>query len=118
MSVVELRQVTKRFGTLVAVDGVSFSVERGEIVSLLGPSGCGKTTTLRLIAGFETPDAGSVAVSGRDVSGRKPYERNVGLLFQDYALFPHMSVAQNIAYGLRRRRKDRGPGPRDGPRLR
>ena len=103
MKVVEVEQVTKRFGEVMAVDGVSFEVEQGQIISLLGPSGCGKTTTLRLIAGFETPNAGQVRISGEDMYGKRPYERNVGLLFQDYALFPHMTVEQNVGYGLRHR---------------
>ena len=103
MKVVEVELITKRFGEVVAVDGVSFEVEQGQIISLLGPSGCGKTTTLRLIAGFETPDAGQVRFLGEDMYGKRPYERNVGLLFQDYALFPHMTVEQNVGYGLRHR---------------
>lgn len=103
MPVLELKQVSKYFGDFTAVDQVSFSIEKGVILSLLGPSGCGKTTTLRMVAGFENPDAGQVSISGRDMQGQRPYERNVGLLFQDYALFPHMSVEQNIAYGLKRR---------------
>lgn len=107
MAVVQLENVTKRFGNFVAVLDASFSLERGGILSLLGPSGCGKTTTLRMIAGFEEPSEGKVLISGQDVSGKRPYERNVGLLFQDYALFPHMSVQQNVAYGLKRRGKER-----------
>jgi len=103
-SVIEFRDVVKRFGATAAVDRVSFSVGAGEIVSLLGPSGCGKTTTLRLISGFEDPDAGSIEIAGASVVGKHPYERNVGLLFQHYALFPHMSVAENVAYGLKHRR--------------
>jgi putative spermidine/putrescine transport system ATP-binding protein/putrescine transport system ATP-binding protein len=103
MSIVELSHVTKRFGGIVAVDDCSFAVEKGQIISLLGPSGCGKTTTLRLIAGFEDPDEGAVRIAGQDMRGKRPYERNVGLLFQDYALFPHMSVTENVGYGLRRR---------------
>jgi ABC-type Fe3+/spermidine/putrescine transport system ATPase subunit len=102
-TVIEFRDVVKRFGATAAVDRVSFSVGAGEIVSLLGPSGCGKTTTLRLISGFEDPDAGSIEISGASVVGKRPYERNVGLLFQHYALFPHMSVAENVAYGLKHR---------------
>jgi putative spermidine/putrescine transport system ATP-binding protein/putrescine transport system ATP-binding protein len=101
VQVLELRNVSKRFGEALAVDNVSFSVAQGGILALLGPSGCGKTTTLRLIAGFETPDIGELLVEGQDISGKRPYERNVGLLFQDYALFPHMTVAENVAYGLR-----------------
>jgi putative spermidine/putrescine transport system ATP-binding protein/putrescine transport system ATP-binding protein len=100
---IELRGVTKRFGSFVAVNDVSFSVERGEIVSLLGPSGCGKTTTLRMIAGFEHPEAGSIAIAGQEAVGLRPYERNVGLVFQHFALFPHMTVADNIAYGMKHR---------------
>jgi putative spermidine/putrescine transport system ATP-binding protein/putrescine transport system ATP-binding protein len=93
--------VTKRFGEVTALDRVSFDVEHGRTVALLGPSGCGKTTTLRLIAGFETPDEGKILVADEDMRACRAYERNVGLLFQDYALFPHMSVEENIAYGLR-----------------
>jgi ABC-type Fe3+/spermidine/putrescine transport system ATPase subunit len=107
MKVVEFENITKAFGNVVAVAGISFDVKKGEIVSLLGPSGCGKTTTLRLIAGFETPDGGVIHLAGKNVHGEPPYARNVGLLFQDYALFPHMTVAENIAYGLRRRGIDR-----------
>ncbi len=98
-----LENVEKRFGRLTAVQDLSLSVEKGQSISLLGPSGCGKTTTLRLIAGFETPDQGRLLIDGVDVVGKRPYERNVGLVFQDYALFPHMSVEQNVAYGLRNR---------------
>ena len=107
VTVVELDGVTKRFGSVTAVDGISFHVARGQIISLLGPSGCGKTTTLRIIAGFEAPDSGRVVLSNRDVVGLRPYERNVGLLFQDYALFPHMTVEQNVVYGMKRRRFSR-----------
>jgi ABC-type Fe3+/spermidine/putrescine transport system ATPase subunit len=103
MSGLELRDVVKRFGAHAAVDGLSLSVDRGEIVALLGPSGCGKTTTLRLVAGFERVDRGSIAIRGEDVANRPPNRRDIGLVFQDYALFPHMSVAANIEYGLRQR---------------
>ena len=106
MAVVQLENVTKRFGSFTAVHEASFSLEKGGILSLLGPSGCGKTTTLRMIAGFEDPCEGDVVISGQSMLGKRPYERNVGLLFQDYALFPHMSVEQNVAYGLKRRRYD------------
>jgi ABC-type Fe3+/spermidine/putrescine transport system ATPase subunit len=102
-NVLELRRATKRFGPLTAVDGVSLSIAKGSIVALLGPSGCGKTTLLRMIAGFEQPDEGEIILEGRNVAGKRPYERNVGLLFQDYALFPHMTVEKNVAYGLRQR---------------
>ena len=105
--IVELRGVVKRFGLVTAVAGVSFEVSPGQCVSLLGPSGCGKTTTLRMIAGFEAPDQGDVLIAGQSMRGRRPYERNIGLVFQDYALFPHMTVEQNIAYGMRHRGVDR-----------
>ena len=103
MNVVEVKNATKQFGEVVAVSNSSFEVEKGQVVSLLGPSGCGKTTTLRLIAGFEDCDEGAIHILGEDMKGKRPYERNVGLLFQDYALFPHMTVEQNIAYGLKHR---------------
>ncbi|TIU44036.1 MAG: ABC transporter ATP-binding protein, partial [Mesorhizobium sp.] len=101
MNVLQLKNVTKKYGDLVAVDDVSLEIERGKVLSLLGPSGCGKTTTLRIIAGFTSPGDGTVEIAGQNVGHLKPYERNVGLLFQDYALFPHMTVAQNIGYGMR-----------------
>jgi len=104
---VEFHGIRRRFGAVAAVDDVSFSIAAGETVALLGPSGCGKTTILRIIAGFERPDHGMVSIGGRDVTALKPYERNVGLLFQHYALFPHMTVAENIAYGLRHRGTDK-----------
>jgi ABC-type Fe3+/spermidine/putrescine transport system ATPase subunit len=103
-AVIEFRDVVKRFGQTTAVDRVTFRVGAGETVSLLGPSGCGKTTTLRLISGFEEPDHGVIKIAGESMIGKRPYERNVGLLFQHYALFPHMTVAENIAYGLKHRR--------------
>jgi ABC-type Fe3+/spermidine/putrescine transport system ATPase subunit len=102
-NVLELRNVAKRFGPVTAVDGVSLSVRKGSIISLLGPSGCGKTTLLRIIAGFEHPDEGEVFLASENMVGKRPYERNVGLLFQNYALFPHMTVEKNMAYGLRQR---------------
>jgi len=101
--VIEFQDVIKRFGQTTAVAGVTFTVNSGETVSLLGPSGCGKTTTLRLISGFEEPDEGTIEIAGESMSGKRPYERNVGLLFQHYALFPHMTAAENIAYGLKHR---------------
>ena len=112
MKIVEVSAVSKRFGDVVAVDDIGFEVGQAEIISLLGPSGCGKTTTLRLIAGFEAPDSGRISIAGQDMQGRRPYERNVGLLFQDYALFPHMTVEQNVAYGLRHRGFNRSAIPR------
>ena len=101
---VELTGVTKTFGDTVAVDALDLSVRPGEFISLLGPSGCGKTTTLRILAGLEHADAGVVTISGRRVDGVPPHRRDVNTVFQAYALFPHMSVAENVAYGLRQRR--------------
>jgi putative spermidine/putrescine transport system ATP-binding protein len=92
--------LTKRFGDVAAVDGVDLEIRRGEFFTMLGPSGSGKTTTLRLIAGFERPDGGRVELAGRDVSDLPPYARNVNTVFQDYALFPHMTVLENVEYGL------------------
>jgi spermidine/putrescine transport system ATP-binding protein len=100
---VEFRAVTKRFGALTAVDAVNLRVRKGEFLSLLGPSGCGKTTSLRMIAGFEQPDAGEILIGGRDAVGVPPYRRDVNTVFQQYALFPHMSVLDNVAYGLKQR---------------
>jgi spermidine/putrescine transport system ATP-binding protein len=101
---VGLYDVSKRFGPMVAVDRVTIEVRRGEFFSLLGPSGCGKTTSLRMIAGFEEPDTGRVVLSGRDIAGVAPYRRNVNTVFQSYALFPHLTVADNVAFGLKRKR--------------
>ncbi len=99
-----LKGVTKRFGKVVAVDNVSFKAEHGELFTLLGPSGCGKTTTLRIIAGFELPDEGKVFFDDVDVTLKKPYERETAMVFQNYALWPHMTVFDNIAYGLKIRK--------------
>ncbi len=101
---VELRGVTRRFGDVAAVDALDLAVVRGEFLSLLGPSGCGKTTTLRLIAGFERPDEGTISIDGSDVSRLPPYRRPVNTVFQSYALFPHLSVLDNVSYGLKQRR--------------
>jgi spermidine/putrescine transport system ATP-binding protein len=109
---VRLAGVTKRFGDVVAVDDISLDILRGEFFSLLGPSGCGKTTTLRMIGGFELPDEGAIELAGADVAGLPPHRRDVNTVFQSYALFPHLNVFDNVAYGLRRRRiaKDHIPG--------
>jgi putative spermidine/putrescine transport system ATP-binding protein len=104
---VELNGVRKHYGRTVAVDGVSLRIRQGEFFSILGPSGCGKTTLLRLIAGFETPDDGEVRLGGEVVNHRPPYARGVGMVFQSYALFPHLSVERNVAFGLEERRTAR-----------
>jgi putative spermidine/putrescine transport system ATP-binding protein len=101
---VHVTGLRKRYGDVVAVDGIELTVRAGEFFTLLGPSGSGKTTLLRLIAGFERPDAGRIELAGRDVSRVPPYARDVNTVFQDYALFPHMTVAENIEYGLRVKR--------------
>ena len=101
---VAFRNVTKRFGAVVAVDDISFEIARGSFHSFLGPSGCGKTTSLRLIAGFEQPDQGEVAIGERSMVGVPAYRRPVNMVFQHYALFPHMNVADNVGYGLRQAR--------------
>jgi ABC-type Fe3+/spermidine/putrescine transport system ATPase subunit len=102
-SVLELRDIGKHYPSHRAVSGVSLSLARGEFFSLLGPSGCGKTTTLRMIAGFEEPTSGQVLLNGADITHHKPYQRNVSTVFQNYALFPHLTVQQNVEFGLRRR---------------
>ncbi len=102
--VISLRGVTKRFGGLRAVDGVDLDIARGEFLSLLGPSGCGKTTMLRMIGGFEDPEEGDILLDGTSVLGVPPHRRTVNTVFQAYALFPHMTVAENVAYGLRQRK--------------
>src|SRR6478735_4158332 len=98
---IEFRGVSRAYGEVRAVDDVSFSVEPGEFFAMLGPSGSGKTTCLRLVAGFDTPDRGQVLLDDADVSSTPPYDRNVNTVFQDYALFPHMTVLENVAYGPR-----------------
>lgn len=100
---ITLKNLSKRFGEVTAVDGVSLDIGRGELFFLLGPSGCGKTTILRMIAGFETPDSGEILFDGRPISKVPAHKRNTALVFQNYALWPHMTVAENVAYGLRER---------------
>jgi spermidine/putrescine transport system ATP-binding protein len=104
---VELRDVTKRFGDFTAVDDLSLAIGEGEFFTMLGPSGCGKTTTLRMVAGFEEATEGQVLIDGADVVGLPPYKRPTNTVFQSYALFPHMSVADNVAFGLRRKKVDK-----------
>ena len=100
---VRLERVTKRFDDVVAVDDVSLEIERGSFFALLGPSGCGKTTTLRMVGGFEEPTAGTIFLGDRDVTGLPPFRRDVNTVFQSYALFPHLNIFENVAFGLRRR---------------
>ena len=100
MAFLELEKLTKSFGTHNAVDGLTLGVEKGEFVALLGPSGCGKTTTLQMIAGFVEPTSGSIRLAGKDLLTIKPAKRGLGIVFQSYALFPHMTVAENVGFGL------------------
>jgi len=102
-TMVELRSVSKRFGSVTAVDAVDLQIRKGEFLTLLGPSGCGKTTILRMLAGFEVPTSGQILLEDKDVSGVPPYRRNVNQVFQSYAIFPHLTVAENIAFGLKMR---------------
>ena len=113
MALLEIRNVSRRFGSLAAVDDVSIAIEAGEFFTLLGPSGCGKTTLLRMIAGFDLPDAGQILLDGRDLADTPPEQRPIHTVFQSYALFPHMTVAQNVAFPLRMS----GRSPQDIDRL-
>ena len=116
---VRLERVTKRFGDAVAVDDLSVDVDEGEFFSLLGPSGCGKTTTLRMIGGFEDPSLGTIYLGGRDVTDLPPYKRDVNTVFQSYALFPHLNVFENVAFGLKRKKVSKEEiGDRVGEALR
>ena len=105
-----LNNVTAHYGTTQVLHGLNLSVGEGELVSLLGSSGCGKTTTLRLLAGFLQPTGGQISVAGRDVTGLPPHKRDAGIVFQNYALFPHLTVAENVGFGL----KQRKVAPADG----
>src|SRR5688500_1595725 len=105
MTFLTLTGVHKRFGDVFAVDDFNLVAERGEFVSFLGPSGCGKTTTLRMIAGFEQPTTGTIRIAGEDVTNKPPNRRNVGMVFQSYALFPNMTVADNVGFGLKVRKQ-------------
>ena len=107
MSAIRLDHVSKNWGPMRAVDDVSLTAEEGALLVLLGPSGCGKSTTLRLIAGLEQPDGGSIAIGSTDVTHLTPAQRKISMVFQSYALFPHLSVAENIVFGLRARRMSR-----------
>ena len=107
MALLEIQNVTRRFGPMTAVDGVSLAIEAGEFFTLLGPSGCGKTTLLRMIAGFDVPDGGRIVLEGRDLTGVAPEHRNVRTVFQSYALFPHMTVAANVAFPLKMTKRPR-----------
>src|SRR5689334_18152794 len=103
MAIVELKKVVKKFGNTEVVKSIDLTVEKGEFLTFLGPSGCGKTTTLRMIGGFELPTAGEIWLDGREVSDLPPYKRDVNTVFQSYALFPHLNVRENVAFGLRRK---------------
>src|SRR6266436_8029796 len=107
MALLEIVGASKHFGTTAAVEDVSLTVERGELFALLGPSGCGKTTLLRMIAGLKAPDSGRIVIDGVDITAVPPYARPINMMFQSYALFPHMDVVGNIAFGLRQERMDR-----------
>src|SRR5690625_2367919 len=99
-AMLRLERVSRHFGETIAVDDLSLGIEQGELITLLGPSGCGKTTTLRMIAGFETPTSGRVLLENREITKLPPQRRGFGMVFQNYALFPHLDVAANIAFGL------------------
>src|SRR5438105_10065268 len=108
MAYLELRQIRRAFGPVVALDSIDLELEQGEFLSLLGPSGCGKTTALRLVAGFDRPDAGEIVVDGKNLTGTPPNRRDMGMVFQAYSLFPNMTAEQNVEFGLRIRKNKRG----------
>ena len=119
---VRLEGVTKKFDDVIAVDDLSLEIESGKFYALLGPSGCGKTTTLRMIGGFEEPSSGTIYLGDRTVTGLPPHKRDVNTVFQSYALFPHLTIFENVAFGLRRKgkqgRRAEGPGRGDAPHRR
>src|SRR6201981_3846213 len=100
-AILEVKAVTKRFGRTLTADELSLTIDHGEFFTFLGPSGSGKSTILRMVAGLETPDTGQILIEGQDVSTVPPWRRNLGMMFQQYAVFPHMTVAQNVGYGLK-----------------
>ncbi len=104
MAFIELTDISKVYRTTTAVEDINLNVEKGEFISFLGPSGCGKTTTLRMIAGFEFPNSGSINLDGEDITYLTPSKRNIGMVFQSYALFPNMTIGQNIGFGLQARK--------------
>src|SRR5471032_1765414 len=114
MTFLQLNNLQKSYGANAVVKQFDLSIERGEFVSFLGPSGCGKTTTLRMVAGFEKPSSGTIRINGNDVTGLRPNQRNVGMVFQSYALFPNMTVAENIGFGLKVAKR---PAAEVGPRV-
>src|SRR4029079_1766555 len=114
MRLMEISRLQKQYALSTAVEHFELDVQRGEFVSFLGPSGCGKTTTLRMIAGFESPTAGAIRIDGVDITRRPPNRRNVGMVFQSYALFPNMTVADNVGFGLKGARK---PAAEIAPRV-
>src|SRR5690606_3067126 len=104
MSYIEFINIEKQYGSFRAVSDFNLQVHKGEMLALLGPSGCGKTTTLRMLAGFVPVSSGSILLEGRDITSTPPFRRNIGMVFQGYALFPHMNVSENVAFGLRMRK--------------
>jgi putative spermidine/putrescine transport system ATP-binding protein len=125
MSFLTLKGISKRYGDFTAIEQIDLDVERGEFLSLLGPSGCGKTTTLQMVAGFVTPSTGTILLDGRDITHERPEKRGMGVVFQSYALFPHMTVNGNVGFGLEMRKRVVGwpaatrrncPCARDAPR--